>query len=203
MHHTVRGASATGYRAPEAARRLPSAVPCAARRTTQGLHGNDSPGRCPAHGLGPISGASRRRRSVGRQRQGRERTVRRGDSTIPGPSEIALVATAALTSATLLFACVVPLPAIASRARAIRSCGVTAGSARTGAASLPRPAHAHALFAKQGAGGEPVSRTAAARPAPGGIGTGSRIAAGDRTWTPGEPSGCSLARGQPCADALT
>ncbi|HEY5517304.1 MAG TPA: hypothetical protein VIL15_03445 [Coriobacteriia bacterium] len=129
--------------------------------------------------------------------------MRRCGSTTPGGTEIALLATAALTSATLLFACVVRLPATAANVRAISARAVTAANARTAIASRPQPPYAHSFFAKQGPGGEPVSLVPSTRLFPDGADAGSKMAAGDRVWTPGEARSSSLARGQPCVDART
>jgi hypothetical protein len=130
--------------------------------------------------------------------------VKRHSRSIPLRSEIAVAATAGFTSAAMLFAClVVPVPATARPLRASSAPAVTAGSARNGAASRSEPPHILARIAKAGAGEQPTSLAVAARALPGDTGAGSRIATGHRAWTPGEPHGCSLARGQPRTDALT
>jgi len=129
--------------------------------------------------------------------------VKRRSRKSPTRSEIALVATTALTSAAMLFAClVVPFPATARPLRTSAAPVATAGSPRDGAASRPGLPHMFVHLAKAGTGGQPESPAVTATAFPGGSGTGSSTATGHRAWTPGEPHGCSLARGQPRTDAL-
>jgi len=129
--------------------------------------------------------------------------VKRRSHTGPVRSEIALVATTAVTSAAMLFAClIVPLPAAARPLRTSGAPSVTVGSARSRAASRPEPPRAFARIAKAGADEQPTSSAVAAQALPDGAAAGGRVATGHRTWTPGEPRGCALARGQPRVDAL-
>jgi hypothetical protein len=130
------------------------------------------------------------------------RTVRRCRSTTPGGTEIALFATAALTSATMLLACVVPLPATAANIRAISARAVKAANARDSVASRQQPHRALAAPAKRFVGAQPTSASIATGSLLGGAGAGSHTATGDHGWTAIEPRDCSPARGQPCADAL-
>ena len=129
--------------------------------------------------------------------------MKRRSRKSPTRSEIALVATTALTSATMLFAClVVPFPAAAHPLRASAAPVATAGSARDGAASRPGPPHILAHLAGASAGERSTSLAVAARAFPGYIEAAGPVATGSPAWTPGEPRGCPLARGQPRADAL-
>jgi len=112
--------------------------------------------------------------------------VKRRSRKSPTRSEIALVATTALTSAAMLFAClVVPFPATAHPLRTSAAPVPTAGSARDGAASRPGPPHLLAHLAGASAGERSTSLAVTASASPRCIGTGDRVATDRCAWTPG------------------
>ena len=130
--------------------------------------------------------------------------MRRHSRRTPARSEIALVATTALTSATMLFAClVVPFTAVAGPLRASDAPAASAGCVGDGAASRPAAPRALAHIAKAGTGEQPTPSPISASARTGDTDSSSVTATEHGTLTPSEPRGRSLARGQPGTDAVT
>jgi hypothetical protein len=122
----------------------------------------------------------------------------------PRRSEVVLTATAALTSATMLFAClVVPVRATARPLRQGSAPEAATAKTLSRTACRPEPPHGVPHIAKPGAGAQPAPSLVPAGEPYGNAGAGRRTADRCDPRTSCDARGCSLARGQPGPDALT